>query len=234
MNRFNNLVRNVKKNCMRVLFLSFFISLFIIAFLYLPKSLSGKDSKDQAMSAAKKRLIEKWRCDYRESTNEFFTNFYYTPITGLKYKKGISRRDPSKILKINGIYYVWYTLRKTKVPPVGHQNATDEKPGRDWDLADIGYATSKDGFHWEEQGIAVKRLPKGEYGWRSICTPDILVWKGKYYLYYQAYNGIPGPEHLATVTVAMADSPRKLGLWCDQRSISISVQGKDIFILYWK
>ena len=28
--------------------------------------------------------------------------------------------------------------------------------------------------------------------WRSVSTPDILVWKGKYYLYYQAYTQMPG------------------------------------------
>ena len=86
--------------------------------------------------------------------------------------------------------YVWYTCRKTAVKPVGMsraKEATDVIPSSDWDLADIYYATSKDGFTWEEQGVAVPRPLKPNPGWRSVTTTDILVWKGKYYLYYQAF-----------------------------------------------
>jgi hypothetical protein len=164
--------------------------------------------QERTVSAAQQRVDEKW-IDYKESTNEFFTNFTYTKIEGLEYPhKGVSRRDPTKILRVDGTYYIWYTLRNTESVPVGHENATDEIPSRDWDMADIGYATSTDGFTWKEQGIALKRAArKGDYGWRSLCTPDILMWQGKYYLYYQVYNGYPGPDHLATVSVAVADSP---------------------------
>ena len=38
---------------------------------------------------------------------------------------------------------------------VGAAKANDTIPSVDWDLADIAYATSIDGFHWEEQGVAV-------------------------------------------------------------------------------
>ena len=31
----------------------------------------------------------------------------------------VSRRDPSKVLKIGDTYYVWYTRRRTKYMPVG-------------------------------------------------------------------------------------------------------------------
>jgi hypothetical protein len=46
-----------------------------------------------------------------------------------------------------------------------------------------------------------------------VTTPDILVFKGKYYLYYQGFNDIPlsGGGDIAAVTVAEADSPR--GPW---------------------
>jgi len=55
----------------------------------------------------------------------------------------------------------------------------------------------------------VARLAKPQYGWRSISTPDILIWKGKYYLYYQGFNEIPGLAvgDRAAVTVGEADSP---------------------------
>ena len=47
-------------------------------------------------------------------------------------------------------------------------------------------ATSEDGFTWTEQGVAVPNPAKPIPGWRSISTPDILVWKGKYFLKYSS------------------------------------------------
>ena len=44
----------------------------------------------------------------------------------------------------------------------------------------------KDGWTWKEQGIAVKRGEKGAYDDRSVFTPEVMEWKGKYYLCYQA------------------------------------------------
>jgi hypothetical protein len=61
-------------------------------------------------------------------------------------------------------------------------------PSTDWDLSEIWYATSEDGFVWQEQGVAVPRPAKPAPGWRSVSTPDVLFWKGKYYLYYQAFG----------------------------------------------
>ena len=71
------------------------------------------------------------------------------------------RRNPSKIVKANGEYPVWYT-------------------------------TGKDGFVWEEQSVAVPRISKQQVSWRSVSTPAILVWKGKYYLYYQRFMEMSG------------------------------------------
>ena len=54
----------------------------------------------------------------------------------------------------------------------------------------------------------MKRAPKGQYGWRSISTPDVLAWGGQYYLYYQGFNEIPGLKgDRAAATVAAADTP---------------------------
>jgi hypothetical protein len=79
-------------------------------------------------------------------------------------------------------------------------------------LCDIWYATSKSGFTWKEQGIAVSRPPKPQIGWRSVATPDILVWKGKYYLYYQAFNEPSGTRgDWCPVSASWADSPE--GPW---------------------
>lgn len=150
----------------------------------------------------------------RVQDNELYSLFKYTPLDGFDYHGGdgtVSRRDPSRPILVNGKYYTWYTKRDTPVPPLGAARAaeaTDTIPSTDWDLCDIWYATSEDGFRWKEQGIAVPRPPKPELGWRSVATPDILVWKGKYYLYYQAFNepsGIKGDW--CPVAASYADSP---------------------------
>ncbi len=146
--------------------------------------------------------------------NELFSQFKYTRLKGFDYNDGdgtVSRRDPSRPIKVDGKYYIYYTKRQTRVPPVGAGNAseaTDEIPSTDWDLCDIWYATSEDGITWKEQGIAVARPEKPTSGWRSVATPDILIWEGKYYLYYQAFSEPSGLRgDWCPVSVSYADSP---------------------------
>ena len=108
------------------------------------------------------------------------------PREGLELKPNISRRDPTKVLLIDGVYHVWYTCRKAAGVQAGGKGATDTIPSFDWDLCDLWHATSKDGWSWkEEEKPAVARLAKPQYDWRSISSPDILIWKGKYFLYYK-------------------------------------------------
>ena len=144
---------------------------------------------------------------HEDRGNEFFSNFKYSRLEGFSRRPNVSRRDPSKVIRVDGLYYVYYTHRRTEGQPAGPEKATDTIPSRDWDLAEIWYATSKDGFRWKEQGPALKRPAKGQFGWRSNCTPDILVFKGRYYLYYQAYSAIIEGGDICPVTVAEADSP---------------------------
>ncbi|MFI3319348.1 MAG: family 43 glycosylhydrolase [Rikenellaceae bacterium] len=146
--------------------------------------------------------------------NELFSQFKYTDLKGFDYNDfdgTISRRDPSRIIFHNNKYYFWYTKRQTKCPPVGGKNAEsvdDETPTVDWDLAELWYATSEDGFNWKEEGVAVPRPPKPQLGHRAVTTTEILEWKGKFYLYFQAFNvpsGMRGDD--CPVSVAVADSP---------------------------
>ena len=162
----------------------------------------------------------------RPETNELYTQFRYTKLKGFDYNDGdgtVSRRDPSKVIFANGKYYVWYTHRKTPFKPVGMaraKEATDVVPSSDWDLADIYYATSKDGFVWEEQGVAVPRPPKPNPGWRSVTTTDILQWEGKYYLYYQAFDEASGTRgDFCPVAVSYALSPD--GPWTPYNKVVI-------------
>ncbi len=158
------------------------------------------------LSAATERLYDKWN-PHEDRANELYSNFKYSSLEGFPHSPLISRRDPTKIIKIGQSYHVWYTRRHTHTKPRGPQFATETRPSYDWDLCDIWHATSKDGFNWKEVGPAVERLPKPRYGWRSISTPDILAWKGKFYLYYQGFNEIPGKiSDRAAVSVAVSDS----------------------------
>lgn len=162
---------------------------------------------DRPLSAAMQRLYDKWH-PHEDRANELYSNFKFTPLPNLGRSTDASRRDPSKIIHVDGKYYVYYTCRKTESEPVGVAAATDELPAYDWDLADVWYATSNDGFTWQEQGVAVGRNPvKGGYGDRSATTTDILMLDNRYYLYYQAFTGRMGDADPADVTVAWADSP---------------------------
>ncbi|REE00198.1 glycosyl hydrolase family 43 [Marinoscillum furvescens DSM 4134] len=172
-----------------------------------------KEKPDRELSAAMNRNYEAYDAP-RPEDNELYTQFRYTELKGFDYNNydgTITRRDPSKVIYENGKYYVWYTYRNTKVKPVGLRRAAeanDTIPSSDWDLSEIWYATSEDGFTWEEQGVAVPRPPKPEVGWRSVTTTDILKWKGKYYLYYQGFmeaSGLRGDD--CPVAVSYADSP---------------------------
>ncbi|MBB6429361.1 glycoside hydrolase family 117 protein [Algisphaera agarilytica] len=183
------------------------------------------DTKNRELSAAMKRSFYHYPNE-RPEDNPLFTNFKYTPLKGFDYSDGdgtTTRRDPSKILFENGKYYVWYTKRDTETPCLGMKgakDATDTVASADWDLAEVWYATSDDGFTWEEQGVAVPRPPKPQVGFRSVCTPDILKWKGRFYLYYQAFtepSGLRGDY--CPIAVSHSDSPD--GPWTPEEGVII-------------
>ncbi len=177
-----------------------------------PGILPAEKPTARPLSTAMQRLYDMWT-PKQDIGNPFYTVFKYSRVTGIgadESELSVTRRDPSKILKINDTYYVWYTRRRTKYPPVGRLNidqGSDEIPIVDWDLADICYATSKDGFNWQEQGVAVPRAPKGTYGDRSLSTPDVLAFGGRYYLYYQTFTTMWRQNDCVSVSVAVADSP---------------------------
>lgn len=185
-----------------------------------------EEKPKRALSAAMERIYTVYASP-RPEQNELFSQFKYTELEGFDYKDHdgtISRRDPSKTILYKGKYYVWYTHRETPVPPVGIPNASksnDTIPSSDWDLADIYYATSEDGFIWEEQGVAIPRPPAPNVGHRSVTTTDILVWKGKYYLYYQAFSVASGKNggDDCPVAVSYADSPD--GPWIPYNQVVI-------------
>lgn len=133
---------------------------------------------------------------------EFHTTFSYSPAHGLGPKAGVTRRDPSCIIKADDLYFVWYS------------KALGEASGYD---ATVWYATSPDGTTWTERGEAVARGDEGEWDEHSVFTPGILVVEDQYYLFH---TGVPepftnddgGPKGTPTaIGLAIADSPE--GPW---------------------
>ncbi len=181
-----------------------------------------EETANRPLSAAMKRVFVQHPAPHIND-NELYSQFRYTALKGFDYHDGdgtVSRRDPTKVLFEDGKYHVWYTKRDTPSRPVGPDKCTDTIPSTDWDLSDVWYATSVDGFHWHEQGVAVARPAHPQPGWRSVTTPGILKWKGRFYLYYQAFMEASGKrgDH-CPVAVSWADSPA--GPWTPENKIII-------------
>jgi len=163
------------------------------------------------LSAATKRAIER---NYNQGP-EWFCDIVTKPITGdlAEDKPDVVRRDPSAVLKVGDRYHVWYTRSIGK--SYGFGSGDLEKKTFPWDQCDIWHATSRDGWHWEEQGLAVARGPRGDYDDRSVFTPEILAHDGKFYLVYQVVQHPYLRRSFENISMAVADSPdgpwRKVG-----------------------
>ena len=125
-------------------------------------------------------------------TDEFRTSFAYTPAIGLGPEPGITRRDPSDVIRLGPLYYVWYT--KTDRGPSGYE-------------ATVWYATSPDGKAWTEKGEAIARGAEGEWDEQSVFTPGILVAEGRYYLFYTSVEKPFSDKAKTGIGIAAADSP---------------------------
>ncbi|MCP5522971.1 MAG: family 43 glycosylhydrolase [Verrucomicrobiales bacterium] len=129
-------------------------------------------------------------------------SFHYAPLKGLGPERGVTRRDPSDVIRWRDRYYVWYT--KTDLSRSGY-NAT------------VWCAVSEDGESWREAGESLARGPKGAWDSYSVFTPNILEACGRFYLFYTAVKPTPGnPDEIfennnttdiTAIGVAVADSP---------------------------
>lgn len=119
--------------------------------------------------------------------------FSRTELSGIGPEQNVMRRDPSDIIKVDDLYYVWYSKGKIST-------------GYD---ATVWFATSTDGIAWEEQGQALAKGATGSWEGASVFTPNILVAEGKYYLFYtgtsKPYKKPFSPD--SKIGVAVADNP---------------------------
>ncbi|MCB9769127.1 MAG: family 43 glycosylhydrolase [Candidatus Omnitrophica bacterium] len=126
-------------------------------------------------------------------------HFSYSLADGIGPEEGVMRRDPSDVIRVGDLDYVWYSKGK-----VAH--------GYD---ATIWFATSNDGHQWTEQGEALKRGPKGSWDEQSVFTPNILIAEGKYWLFYTA---VPKPfsnegDNITKTAIGIAVSSSPDGPW---------------------
>jgi beta-xylosidase len=144
----------------------------------------------------------------KQASGELNMNDPYQDFSGftfsdaIPFEEGVTRRDPSPVIAVDGSYFVWYS--RTQDSADGYS-------------ASVWYATSPDGSNWHEAGEALAKGAKGQFDEHAVFTPTILVAAGRYYLFYTA---VPEPftndggGALATRTaigVAVADSP--FGPW---------------------
>ncbi|EMI42312.1 Glycoside hydrolase, family 43 [Rhodopirellula sp. SWK7] len=118
-------------------------------------------------------------------------SFTRTTLSGIGPDKSVSRRDPSDVIKVGGLYYVWYCRGLVKT---GY-NAT------------VWYATSPDGMSWTEMGEAVGKGEAGAWDEASVFTPNVLVAEDKYWLFYTAISRSPKVKPDSKIGIAVSDSP---------------------------
>lgn len=129
-------------------------------------------------------------------------SFHYEPLQGLGPERGVTRRDPSDVIRWRDRYYVWYTK-------------TDQ--GRSGYHATVWHAVSEDGHVWREVGESLGRGPKDAWDSFSVFTPNILEARDRFYLFYTAVKPTPGnPDgifennnttDITAIGVAVADTP---------------------------
>jgi sucrose-6-phosphate hydrolase SacC (GH32 family) len=109
------------------------------------------------------------------------------------------RRDPSDIIKVGELYYVWYS----KGPQASGYDAT------------VWYATSPDGHQSTEQGIAIRKGEKGSWDEHGVFTPNILISNDRYWLFYTAVPElyINQGSNTTKTAIGMAVSSSPDGPW---------------------
>ncbi len=136
----------------------------------------------------------------------------YKEVTGIGYEVGVTRRDPSDIIKVGDHYYIWYT----RIPAMTNGSKTPLYNSGYYGT--IWYATSSDGGHsWIEKGEVLGIGEKGHFDSHAVFTPNILNVKDKYYLFYTGVkptlNNSDGSfennsqNDYTAIGVAIADNP---------------------------
>jgi len=172
----------------------------LAAALFLGACAPDEAEDGEFLSAASRRALK-----YTKGP-EWFCEFRTRPVKGdLDFEAGVHRRDPSAVIRVGDLYYVYYS--KTPGKSYGFGTGDPAKKVFPWDLSEVWYATSRDGWTWTEKGLAVGRGPAGAYDDRSVFTPEVLAHEGRFYLVYQTVKAPYVRRVRNTVGMAIADSP---------------------------
>ena len=180
------------------------------------------------LSAAMERVYDGTYTGLENATNELFSRFKYTPLEGFDYHGHdgtLSRRDATKIIKANGNTTYGIRTVKPRCHPIPNAVTTPfRRETGTW--LKSGTRPVKTALPGKSRALPYRGWKKPYAGWRSVSTPDILVYQGKYYLYYQAYTMMPGgPGTSATngddcpVAASVADSPD--GPWIPSNKVVV-------------
>ncbi len=153
-------------------------------------------------SSATRRAIER---NYFQNS-DWFCDFTESELKGFEPEEGVHRRDPSSVILVDGLYYVYYT--KSYGPHVGFHSGDLNAKVFPWDHSEVWYATSKDGYSWEEQGLVLSRGEPGSYDDRSVFTAEILKYDGGYYLVYQTVQHPYVNRSIECIAIAKSASPK--------------------------
>ena len=128
--------------------------------------------------------------------------FHYTNIDGIGHEKGCTRRDPSDVILVDDMYYIYYT--KVYGRSAGY-----------WGT--LWCASSKDGYSWDEVGEVLGIGEKGKFDSQATFTPNIIRVQNKYYLFYTGVKPTPGrtdgvfennsTTDITAIGLAVAESP---------------------------
>lgn len=127
-------------------------------------------------------------------------SFSYRVAIG--YEPGVTRRDPSPVIRVGHTYFVWYS-----------KSLTDETGY----AATIWYATSPDGLVWNEQGEALSRGGKGAWDEHAVFTPSILVAQSRFFLFYtgvsEPFDNDNGGSRATPTAIGVAWAENPPGPW---------------------
>ena len=133
------------------------------------------------------------------------------------YEPGFSYADPSNILRIDGVYHVWYVRWAWQgVEPCQGQGVM-EANSVEWNTTmgtpnriDICLAVSRDGHAWEDRGPVLPPSPRAAWHECARHAPHVVEVDGKYYLMFSSFygdyseEGLTGEKHFG---VAVSDDP---------------------------
>ncbi len=144
-------------------------------------------------------------------------SFAYREAVGLGWTEGVVRRDPSDVIRVGEMYYVYYSKVDQKELPANKRHLRNSGYA-----ATVWCATSSDGVHWRERKEVLGLGQTGTWDSFGVFTPNILKYDGAYWLYYTGVQPTPGrrdgtfennsENDVTAIGVARGDTP--LGPFC--------------------